>query len=168
MRKPRNESKRKIRWRTFWLSHSVVPYKTTSGKILTYDAVRVLISCVYDVDDNFYHGYPVLTNHLDAYLGEGKCGHPLNHVEIFSALQYLQDAGLIEQLRGRSDDFSFRATHEGIHYFELRRKNFRYLFFTSILLPIIVSVVTTLLAFQWENSQDTRPEESIETIITTK
>lgn len=39
----------------------------------------------------------------------------------------------------------FYVTHEGIHYFELRRKNFRYLFFTSIFLPILVSAVTTII-----------------------
>lgn len=145
MRKPRNESKLKIRLRTFLLSHSLIPYKTSQGKILSYDAVRVLISCVYDVDDSTYNGKPIQTNHLDAYLSGNYSLRSLNHTEIFSALEYLQDAGLISDLCGTPDRYTFYVTHEGIHYFEFRRKNFRYLFFTSVFLPILVSAATTII-----------------------
>lgn len=146
MRIPRNESVLKRRFRTFVLMHPLIPYKTISGKLLTSDATRVLICCVYDVDYDFYFGYPVSTNHLDAYLGESKTKHPMKHIEIYSALEYLRDAGLVEYLHGVPDNFEFRATHEGMHYFELRRKNFVFLLVNSILLPIIISIVTTLIA----------------------
>lgn len=36
MRKPRNESRLKICLRTFLLSHSIILYKTSHGKILSY------------------------------------------------------------------------------------------------------------------------------------
>ncbi|QDW74392.1 hypothetical protein FND36_10325 [Lachnospiraceae bacterium KGMB03038] len=145
MRKPRNEPRLIICLRTFLLSHSLIPYKTSQGKILSYDAVRVLISCVYDVDDSTYNGKPIQTHFLDAYLGGNYPFRVLNHAEIFSALEYLRDAGLIMDLRGTPDRYTFYVTHEGIHYFELRRKNFVYLFFTSVFLPIIVSAATTII-----------------------
>lgn len=145
MRKPRNESKSKICLRTFLLSHSIIPYKTSQGKILSYDSVRVLISCVYDVDDSTYRGEPIHTHYLDAYLSGRYSFRSLNHAEIFNALEYLRDAGLIKDLHGNQDSYTFYVTHEGIHYFELRRKNFRYLFFTSIFLPILVSAATTII-----------------------
>lgn len=145
MRKPRNEPRLIICLRTFLLIHSLIPYKTSQGKILSYDAVRVLISCVYDVDDISYYGKPIHTNYLDAYLGGNYPFRVLNHAEIFSALEYLCDAGLIRDLHGTPDRYTFYVTHEGIHYFELRRKNFIYLFFTSVLFPVLVSAATTII-----------------------
>lgn len=149
MRKPRTESKLKQNIRNFFLLHPLIPYKTVSGKILTHDAIRVLISCVYDVDDSFYYDRPVLSTDLDSYLSKPYAKHPMNHIEIYSALQYLKTAGLIEDMSGTSDNFKFQATHEGIHYFELRRKSFIYIFMNSVILPIIISILTTLIALRF-------------------
>lgn len=140
MRKPRNESKLKRKLRRLFLTNPLIIYKTINGEILTRDATKVLVCCVYDIDDIFYYGYEYKTHFLDSYLEE-----EMNHVEIFSSLKYLEKLGFIENLRGNKDNYSFLPTHEAIHFFELRRKNFIYLILNSILLPLIISAITTLI-----------------------
>ena len=137
MRKPRNESQLKQNIRNFFLSRPLIPYRTYSGHLLTKDATRVLISCVYDNDDAHYFGFEIQTQFIDSYLGK-----TMNHAEVFSALKYLEKIGLIENLSGDKDRYTFTATHEGMHYFELRRKNWIHLICNSVLLPIIISVIT--------------------------
>ena len=149
MRSPRNESKLKIKLRTLILSHSLIPYKTLSGRYLTYDAVRILISCVYDVDDSFFSGVPVKSSGLFSYLCNGKYAKPLTHTEIFVAAKFLESNGLIENLIGDKDNFSFDVTYEGMNYFVFRRKNFRFLFLNSVLLPIAVSIITALCVYSF-------------------
>lgn len=140
MRKPRDESKIKQKLRRFLLANPFIIYKTNNGKILTNDAAKVLVCCVYDIDDMFYYGYEYTTHFLDSYLE-----HQMNHVEIYSALQYLECLELIEGLSGNKDDYSFMPTHEGIHFFQLRRKNIIYLLANSVILPLIIAVATTLI-----------------------
>ncbi|MEE0752130.1 hypothetical protein [Frisingicoccus sp.] len=140
MRKPRTESKLKQKIRTFLLTNPLMIYKTTNGQILTRDATRVLVCCIYDNDDMFYFGHMIQTNFIDAYLGNS-----MNHIEIFSALQYLESLELIKNLSGTPDKYMFNPTHEGMHFFELRRKNFIYLMVNSVLLPLFIAIVTTLI-----------------------
>lgn len=145
MRRPRNESRLKIKIRTFILTHPIIPYKTLSGHFLTKDALRIMICCIYDIDDAVYHGYESNTTHLDAYLGEEKCSKPMTHIEMYLALQYLEKLGLVHNLYGDKDNFRFNATYECLHYFQLKRKSLVYNFLHSIALPIIISVITTLV-----------------------
>lgn len=140
MRKPRNESKFKQNIRNFLLTNPLMTYKTISGHLLTHDAAKVLVCCIYDVDDSHYFGYEIRTNFIDSYLGKS-----MNHAEIFSALRYLEKIGLVENLHGNQDNYTFSATHEGMHFFELRRRNYIYLLSNSILLPIIISILTTIV-----------------------
>lgn len=72
-------------------------------------------------------------------------GNSMNHIEIFSALQYLESLELIKNLSGTPDKYMFNPTHEGMHFFELRRKNFIYLMVNSVLLPLFIAIVTTLI-----------------------
>lgn len=145
MRRPRNESRLKIKIRMFILTHPLLPYKTLSGHFLTKDAMRVMICCIYDIDDAVYHGYESSTHHLDSYLGEEACRKPMSHVEMYLALQYLERLGLVQNLHGTKDNFRFNTTYEYLHYFQLKRKAMVYNLMHSIVLPIIVSVFTTLI-----------------------
>lgn len=140
MRKPRTESKLKQKVRTFFLTNPLFIYKTVNGGILTRDATRVLICCIYDIDDMVYFGHDIQPHFLDAYLEK-----TMNHIEIFNALKYLEKLGLIENLQGYPDNYLFNVTHEGIHFFELRHKNFLYHIMNSIILPLLISVITTLI-----------------------
>lgn len=140
MRKPRNEFILKQKLRTFFLTHPLSVYKTTNGEILTRDASKVLMCCIYDVDDMVYNDFDIQTNFLDAYLGK-----KMTPFEIFNALRYLEKLGLIEELNGDKDNYYFRVTHEGIHFFELRWKSTMYLILNSVLVPIIVSLITTII-----------------------
>lgn len=139
MRKPRNESKLKQAIRNTLLINPLMIYKTVNGELLTKDATRVLMCCIYDVDDMTYNDYEIQPHFIDAYLG-----NKMTSVEIYSSLKYLEKLGLIEDLHGDKDNYRFNPTHEGMHFFELRRKNSIYLFVNSILLPIIISIITTL------------------------
>ena len=140
MRKPRNESRFKQRLRRFLLCNPLMIYKTVDGHILTQDATKVLVCCVYDIDDAFYFDYTLYDHHIDCYLSK-----QMNRVEIFTALQYLQRLGFVENLRGTKDRFTLHMTHEGMHFFEIRRKNFVYLMLNSIFLPLIISAVTSII-----------------------
>ena len=102
MRKPRNESKLKQNVRNFLLSNPLIPYRTISGHLLTKDATKVLICCIYDVDDMHFFGCEIQTNFIDDYLLK-----TMNHSEIFSALKYLEKIGLIENLVGNQDRYTF-------------------------------------------------------------
>lgn len=140
MRKPRDESRFKQKLRRILLCNPLMIYKTVDGHILTRDATRVLVCCVYDVDDAFYYDYTLYDHHMDCYLSK-----QMNRVEIFTALQYLQKLGFVENLQGDKNHFTFHATHEGMHFFEIRRKNFVYLLFNSVFLPIVISIATTIV-----------------------
>lgn len=145
MRKPRNESRIFARIRRFFLSHPLLPYKATSGKYLTKDATRVLVSCIYDVDDSFYNGDVITASNLESYLGKGKSFSPMSRTDLYYAVFYLQSLGLASHLSGTSENFSFRSTYEAYCFLELRRMHFRYWLANSVLLPILISIVTTLL-----------------------
>ena len=69
----------------------------------------------------------------------------MNHIELYTALKYLQEIGYVENLSGNKDDFSFNLTYSAMNYFELRNKNFLFTLFNSIFLPVIVSAITALL-----------------------
>lgn len=145
MRKPCNESKRKRKIRAFILTHPLMPYRTLSGHFLTTDAMRVLICCIYDNDDAFYHNFTSNVSHLDAYLGEGKCRKPMEHTEMYHAVKYLEKIGLIENVQGDEKKFTFRATYECMSYFQLKRKALTHRAFNSILLPVIISIITAMI-----------------------
>lgn len=117
MRKPRNEPKLKRKLRRIFLANPLLIYRTTNGNFLTLDATRILVCCIYDIYDMVYCGYDIKTNFIDSYLGD-----TMTHVEIFSALSYLEELHLIENLSGNPDSYTFTPTHEGMHFFELRRK----------------------------------------------
>lgn len=140
MRKPKNEPKLKRKLRRILLTNPLLIYKTTNGKILTRDATRILVCCICDIYDMVYWGYDIKTNFIDSYLGS-----TMTHVEIFSALTYLEELHLIENLSGNPDSYTFNPTHEGMYFFELRRKNFIYLVSNSIVLPILLAIITTLI-----------------------
>ena len=112
MRKPRNEFKLKRKLRRLFLTNPLLIYRTTSGKILTHDATRILVCCIFDIYDMVYCGYDIQTNFIDSYLGE-----TMTHVEIFSALSYLEELHLIENLSGTPDSYTFNPTHEGMYFF---------------------------------------------------
>lgn len=139
MRRPRDEHKLKRKIRFLFLTNPLMIYKTIDGHILTRDATRILMCCIYDINDAFYFDYQIRCHHLDCYLSKY-----MNHTELFTALQYLKDLGYVENLHGQKDDFSFNLTYAGMNYFELRNKNFVYLVFNSVFLPVIISIVTTL------------------------
>lgn len=145
MRKPRDEKYLKRKLRTFILTHPLIPYRTLSGDYLTKDALRVLICCMYDNDDAFYHSYESDVSHLDSYLGENKCLRPMNHIEMYHAVKYLEKIGLLENVQGNENNFKFCSTYECISYFQLKRKAIVYRLFNSILLPIIISIITAII-----------------------
>lgn len=140
MRKPRDEFSLKRKLRFLFLTNPFMIYKTFNGQIITRDATKILICCIYDINDMFYFGHEIQTNFIDAYLEK-----EMSHIEIFSALTYLEKLGLIQDLRGNKDKYFFSPTHEAIHFFEIRRKNFIYLLLSSIVLPIAVSIATTII-----------------------
>jgi len=140
MRRPCDENKLKSKLRFLFLTNPLMIYKTTDGQILTRDAVRILICCIYEINDAFYFEYQIQCNHLDAYLEKY-----MNHIELYTALKYLQKIGYAENLTGNKDDFSFNLTYSAMNYFELRNKNFLFTLFNSIFLPVIVSAITALL-----------------------
>ena len=140
MRRPCDENKLKSKLRFLFLTNPLMIYKTTDGQILTRDAVQILICCIYEINDAFYFEYQIQCNHLDAYLEKY-----MNHIELYTALKYLQEIGYVENLSGNKDDFSFNLTYSAMNYFELRNKNFLFTLFNSIFLPVIVSAITALL-----------------------
>ncbi len=140
MRKPKNEPEIKRNLRRFLLTNPLFIYKTTNRKILTRDATRILICCIFDIYDMVYWGYNITTYFIDSYLGD-----TMTHIEIFSALKYLEELHLIENLSGNPDSYTFTPTHEGMYFFELRHKNFIYLMMNSIFLPVLVAIITTLI-----------------------
>lgn len=144
MRKPRREKSFKRNFRTFVLTHPLIPYRTLSGHFLTKDALRVLICCMYDNDDALYHGFESNVTHLDAYLGEHS-PRPMNHTEMYHAVLYLERIGLLENVHGTKDDFRFNITYECVSYFQLKRRAFVYRLCNSVLLPVIISVITALV-----------------------
>lgn len=140
MRKPHNELKIKSFIRRLLLTNRFTIYKTINGQFLTRDAARILVCCIYDIDDMYFYGHEMRTHFIDAYLGKS-----MTPREIFSALQYLEQLGLIENLHGTPNDYRFNPTHEGMHFFELRWKNTVYWFVNSIFIPVIASIITTIL-----------------------
>lgn len=140
MRKPKNESQLKQKLRRSFLTNPLLIYKTANGKILTRDATRILVCCVWDINDMVCFGYDIQTNFIDAYLGD-----IMTKVEIFSALRYLEELHLIENLHGTPESYTFNPTHEGMCFFELRRKNFIYLMINSVFLPIVTAILTTII-----------------------
>lgn len=149
MRIPRDENKLLKDFRRALLSHSAIPYKTFSGDFIPHDAVRILITCIYDLDDSFYYGQECRTHHLDAYLASEGSKRPMNHTEMYHAAIFLQKVGLVEYVCGSIDDFSFSATYECMHFFQIKRKQFLHRLFNSIFLPIVVSVITALLVVRF-------------------
>lgn len=147
MRKPRDEKTLTKKFRTFLLTHPLIPYRTLSGHYLTKDAMRVLICCIYDLDDSFYFGKITKVSHLDSYLGPDKCLNPLNHIELYHAVKYLESAGLIKNVFGAFDDFTFEITYETINYFQLKRRAAFYRFLNSIVLPVVVSTITAIIVY---------------------
>lgn len=105
MRRPCDENKLKSKLRFLFLTNPLMIYKTTDGQILTRDAVQILICCIYEINDAFYFEYQIQCNHLDAYLEKY-----MNHIELYTALKYLQEIGYVENLSGNKDDFSFNLT----------------------------------------------------------
>ena len=65
----------------------------------------------------------------------------MNHIELYTALKYLQEIGYVENLSGNKDDFSFNLTYSAMNYFELRNKNFLFTLFNSIFLPITALLI---------------------------
>jgi hypothetical protein len=147
MRKPRDEKPLTRKIRTFLLTHPLLPYRTLSGHFLTKDAMRVLICCIYDLDDSFYFDWISVVSHLDSYLGPGKCPRPLDHIELYHAVKYLENTGLIKNVSGDCDNFTFRITYEAISYFQLKRRAAFYRFLNSIALPVIVSTITAIIVY---------------------
>lgn len=140
MRKPRNESELKQKVRRVFLTNPLFIYKTANGKILTRDATRVLVCLLRDIDDMTYWGYDIQKNFIDSYLKD-----TMTNVEIFSSLEYLEELRLIKNLSGTPENYIFNLTHEGMHFFELRRKKFVYLLANSVFLPIITAIATTII-----------------------
>lgn len=147
MRKPRDEKTLTKKFRTFLLTHPLIPYRTLSGHFLTKDAMRVLICCIYDLDDSFYSGRIVKVSHLDSYLGPDKCFRPLNHIDLYHAVKYLENIGLIKNVSGDRDNFTFEITYEAISYFQLKRRAAFYRLLNSIALPVIVSTITAIIVY---------------------
>ena len=148
MRAPRNESKLKNKIRTFFLIHTPLPYKTLSGNLLSNDAVRILICLIYSLDDMFRDRQDITTYHLDAYLGKDKAFPPMDHWEMYEALVYMQQIGLVRNLCGTTNSFFFQATYEAMNYFQLRRKQYIYIFLNSVFLPIVISALTALIVLR--------------------
>lgn len=111
MRKPRNESKLKQKVRRAFLTNPLFIYKTANGKILTRDATRILVCLLRDIDDMVYWGYDIKKYFIDSYLKD-----VMTDVEIFSALKYLEELHLIENLSGTPENYIFNPTHEGMHF----------------------------------------------------
>lgn len=147
MRKPRDEKPLTRKIRTFLLTHPLLPYRTLSGHYLTKDAMRILICCIYDLDDSFYFGRITKVSHLDSYLGPDKCLNPLNHIELYHAAKYLENTGLIKNVSGDCDNFTFKITYEAISYFQLKRRAAFYRFLNSIALPVVVSTITAIIVY---------------------
>ena len=65
--------------------------------------------------------------------------------DVFATLTHLQNLGLLTFRRYIDDSFSFTLTHDGKNYHQRRRAEVKDMLLRSIVLPVIVSAVTTLL-----------------------
>ena len=125
----------------FFLTNPLCIYKTTSGKFLPRNAVRVLVYCVYSCFDIIcFNDGNFQENFLEAYLLK-----KMSKSDIYNALTYLNDIGLIEDLCGDKKSYTFHITPEGVYFFELRRLNFIHILLTSFIFPIVISIITTII-----------------------
>lgn len=120
--------------------------------ILSPAARKILKCCAYDLDDMRKFGCELRPHMIHSYFDEK---YPINkqisEIEIIDTIFYFADVNLATNidydLQGNLK--SFRLTHTGFYYFEiekmLKSQNRIKLLRDSFLLPILVSVITTLL-----------------------
>ena len=70
--------------------------------------------------------------------------------DLNGCLAILEDEGYIQITDRESVVPTIIPTHKGIHFGEYRHKEIEHFLFTSILVPVVVSVVTTLVSL-WLN-----------------
>ena len=72
----------------------------------------------------------------------------LHYSELDAACRNLNELGYIQSfMRSGSQDraASFYLTHNGLHYFEYKRKNIFYLCLKSVWMPLTVSLLTNII-----------------------
>lgn len=144
---PHNLNKIFFNVRNFLLTHPIFPYTSFNGKTLTSDATKVLICCIYSLCDINFNDYLIQPNFINAYL-ENK----MSEIEIYNSLVYLQDANLICNLVGNKSDYQFKLTYEALYFFELKRKQMFSKLLVSIVIPLTISVITTLITLMITNA----------------
>ncbi len=118
--------------------------------LLTKSSRKVLKCCIKDLQDMRRYECELRPHMLYAYLHEN-ASKPMSKVEIDDCVLYLEDVELIcdieRDVNGKIS--SFRLNHKGFYYFALEKMLKSHQRITvmceSFLLPVIVSVITTLL-----------------------
>lgn len=120
--------------------------------VLTDISRKILKCCVYDLWDVRRDDYAIQPHMIHSYFDEKfPKEKQISLIEILDSIIYFEEIGLARDIE--CDMFgklkSFRLTHKGFYYFELEKalhkREFKNILFNSILFPIIVSIITTLV-----------------------
>ena len=118
--------------------------------ILTDVARKILHCCAYDLNDMRKFDSELRPDMIYAYF-VGNVPNPLSKVEIDDCILYLEETELLRDVERNSHGriHSFRLSHKGFYYFDLekmlKRQHLVEVLCNSFLLPVIVSIITTIL-----------------------
>lgn len=119
---------------------------------LTEVSRTVLKCCVYDLFDTRRDNYAIQPQMVHSYFDEKfPKANQISLIEINDCFQYFVDTGLARNGSPNvyNNSQTFHLTHAGFYYFELEKaiwkRETKDRLFNSILFPIIVSIITTVL-----------------------
>lgn len=118
--------------------------------LLTDVARTILRCCAYNLDDMRKFGKDLRPHMIHSYFDE-KFENHISKIEIADCLLYFEEVGLIRDVEKTSTGsiHAFKLSHTGFYYFELEKalkKQYRkQMLCDSFLLPVIVSLITTIL-----------------------
>lgn len=118
--------------------------------ILTNVARKILHCCAYDLNDMRKFDSELYPHMIYSYF-VGNVHNPLSKVEIDDCILYLEEIGLLRDVERNSYGkiHSFRLSHKGFYYFDLEKmlekQHIIELLCNSFLLPVVVSIITTIL-----------------------
>lgn len=102
---------------------------------MTKNEKKILKYC----NKNFREKFNITTHDLSPYLD-------LSNEEIYTCCKHLYEEKYITRFRPAASHFvNFQLDHNGKHYREIHRQDVTSFLLRSILTPIIVSIVTTLI-----------------------
>lgn len=119
---------------------------------LTTMSRKILKCCVYELWDTRRDQYAIQPHMIHSYFDEKfPKKQQISLVEINDCIRYFLDTGLAREGEPNAYTHSstFWLTHTGFYYFELekaiRKRELKDRLFNSILFPVLVSVITTMV-----------------------